>query len=377
MRAGHAPPRRCGLQQHEQVQTGQDNSHVIVPRRSALYVPGDKPRALARAADVDADCLIFDWEDAVAPAAKSAARQHVLEALAVMDYGHRERVIRVNDLATQWCAEDVQAAAAAGCDALLFPKIETPQQVRQAAVLVAAAAGGAMPIWLMAETPRAVLDMDAIAGAHSAVAVVVMGTSDLAEAMRVRPREDREPLLAALSRCVLAARANQLDILDGVHLDLNDAEALASVCAQGRDLGFDGKTLIHPRQVAAANRAFGVSDEEYRAASRLLEAWQRCQNQGQGVTVVDGRLVERLHADAARRGASPRSSTAARAPRSEVASPLETTRRSRMPVRRTIHSSEQPKLSASLAFETRLSGTWWPTPTIPTWKRLSIADLSV
>ena len=274
---------------------------MITPRRSALYVPGDKPRALAKAAEVDTDCLIFDWEDAVAPAAKTAARKEVLEALSAMDFRHRERVIRVNDLATPWGAEDVQAAAAAGCDALLFPKVESPQQVRQAAAMVAAQAGGEMPIWLMAETPRAVLDIDAIAGAHSAVAVVVMGTSDLAEAMRVRPGVDREPLLVALSRCVLAARARQLDILDGVHLDLDDAQGLAAVCAQGRALGFDGKTLIHPRQVAAANGAFGVSEEEYREASRLLEAWQLCQARGQGVTVFNGRLVERLHADAARR----------------------------------------------------------------------------
>lgn len=274
---------------------------MIVPRRSALYVPGDKPRALAKAADVDSDCLIFDWEDAVAPAAKTAARDHVLEALSTTHFGHRERVIRVNGLSTPWGDEDVRVAAAAGCDAVLFPKVETPEQVRQAAAMAAAGAKRSLPIWLMAETPRAVLDIDAIAGAHPAVAVVVMGTSDLAEAMRVRHRADREPLLAALSGCVLAARAHQLDILDGVHLDLNDAEALASVCAQGRALGFDGKTLIHPRQVSPANEAFGVSDQEYREASRLLAIWRACQAQGQGVTVVGGRLVERLHADAAQR----------------------------------------------------------------------------
>jgi citrate lyase subunit beta/citryl-CoA lyase len=274
---------------------------VITPRRSALYVPGDKPRALAKAAEVDTDCLIFDWEDAVAPAAKTAARKAVLEALSAMDFGHRERVIRVNDLATPWGGEDVQAAAAAGCDALLFPKVESPQQVRQAAAMVAAQAGGEMPIWLMAETPRAVLDIDAIAGAHSAVAVVVMGTSDLAEAMRVRPGVDREPLLAALSRCVLAARARQLDILDGVHLDLDDAQGLAAVCAQGRALGFDGKTLIHPRTIDMANETFSPSPEEVDWSRKIIVAHAEAMKQGKGVAVYEGKLIENLHVENAQR----------------------------------------------------------------------------
>ncbi len=275
---------------------------MIVPRRSALYIPGDKPRALAKAATVASDCLIFDWEDAVAPAAKAAARDRVLAALSAQDFGHRERVIRVNGLDTPWGGEDVGAVAAADCDAVLFPKIESPEQVLGAAAALAdAGARPSLPIWLMAETPRAVLDIDAIAGAHPAVSVIVMGTSDLAKALRARHTVGREAMLGALSQCVLAARAHGLDILDGVHLDLADDGGLAAACNQGRTLGFDGKTLIHPRQIAAANAAFGVSSQAFRDAVRLLEAWEESAARDQGVTVVNGRLVERLHADTARR----------------------------------------------------------------------------
>jgi len=271
-------------------------------RRSALYMPGSNVRALEKARALPADVLILDLEDAVAPDAKEAARARVVEALAAGGYGRRELAVRVNARSTPWGADDLAAVARSGAHAAVLPKVETPAQVREAADMLAAA--GAPPdlaLWAMVETPRGVLAADAVAGAHPRLACLVMGTSDLVKDLRARHVPGRAPLLHALSAVVLAARAHGLAVLDGVHLDLDDESGLAAACRQGADLGFDGKTLIHPRQIAAANTAFAPTAEEVAAARRIVDAHAAAAARGEGVTVADGRLVEALHVEEAMR----------------------------------------------------------------------------
>jgi citrate lyase subunit beta/citryl-CoA lyase len=272
------------------------------PRRSVLYMPGSNARALEKARTVPADGMILDLEDAVAPDAKVRAREQVVAALKEGGYGSREVIARVNALDSPWGMDDVAAVAGAGPDAVLFPKVESAGQVL-AAVDALDRAGGPtdLPIWFMAETPRSILNIDAIAAASPRLSVIVMGTSDLAKDMRVRHTVDRIGFLAALSQCVCAARAYGLEILDGVHLDLQDGEGLAKVCEQGRDLGFDGKTLIHPKQIEPANIAFAPSTAELESAAETIAAWEAAQAEGKGVVVVNGRLVENLHVEEARR----------------------------------------------------------------------------
>ncbi len=272
------------------------------PRRSVLYMPGANARAMEKARTLPADALILDMEDAVAPDAKELARAQIASVVGERGFGRREVVVRVNGLATPWGRSDVQAVAGSGADAILFPKVEDPDEVLAAvAALDAAGAPGDLPVWIMAETPRAILRIDAIASAHPRLALIVMGTSDLAKEMRVRHTIDRIGLVPALSRCVLAARASGLDILDGVHLDLDDDAGLRSACEQGRALGFDGKTLIHPRQIPVANEVFAPGEGAVGTARRIIDAWSAAKSQGKGVVVVDGRLVENLHVDEARR----------------------------------------------------------------------------
>jgi len=274
----------------------------IRPRRSVLYMPGANARALDKARTLPADTLIFDLEDAVAPDAKAMAREQIVAALRQGGYGQREIVIRVNGLPTPWGHDDVLAVAAAGADALLFPKIENAEQVHDAvSAIETAGAGDDLPIWIMAETPRGILAIEDIAAAHPRLAAIVAGTSDLAKELRVRHTRDRIGLVPSLARCVLAARAQELDIIDGVHLDLDDETGLRAACEQGRDMGFDGKTLIHPRQIAIANEVFSPSAEEIATARRILAAWQQAQNDGRGVVVVGGKLIENLHVDEAKR----------------------------------------------------------------------------
>ena len=264
-------------------------------------MPGANARAMEKARTLPADAQILDMEDAVAPDAKDLARAQIASVVRERGFGRREVVVRVNGLATPWGRSDVQAVAGSGADAVLFPKVEDPAEVLAAvAALDEAGAPGDLPVWIMAETPRAILRIDAIASAHPRLAVIVMGTSDLAKEMRVQHTIDRIGLVSALSRCVLAARASGLDILDGVHLDLDDDAGLRSVCAQGRALGFDGKTLIHPKQIAVANEVFAPGDSVVNTACRIIDAWNAAQALGKGV-VVDGRLVENLHVDEARR----------------------------------------------------------------------------
>jgi citrate lyase subunit beta/citryl-CoA lyase len=272
------------------------------PRRSALYMPGSNQRALAKARELPADVLILDLEDAVAPAAKESARVQIAAALAEGGYGARELLVRVNGLDTPWGADDLRAFAGAGADGIVLPKVSSADDVLQAVRLLdVAGAGAGMRLWCMAETARGILAIDAIAGAHPCVAGILMGTSDLARELRVSHAPQRLGFLTALGQCVLAARAHGLDILDGVHLDLHDDAGLQAVCAQGRELGFDGKTLIHPAQLAAANAAFAPTTDEVAAAHEIIAAWREAQSHGGALVVVKGRLVENLHVAEAER----------------------------------------------------------------------------
>lgn len=270
---------------------------TVRPRRSVLYVPGSNPRALAKARTLPCDGLILDLEDSVAPEAKEAARAAVVVALAEGGFAPREVLVRVNACDTEWFEADVSALARIGADGLVLPKAESPEDVLAAAALLAGSdAPPGLPLWLTIETPRGVLASAALAGAHPAVAGLVAGTSDLAKELRARHVPGREPLLHSLSAIVLAARAHGLAALDGVHLALDDESGFAAACRQGRDLGFDGKTLIHPRTIEAANRLFAPDPEEVEAARRLLAAWRAARAGGRGVVVLDGHLVEELHA---------------------------------------------------------------------------------
>ncbi len=272
------------------------------PRRSALYMPGWNARALEKARGLDADVLIFDLEDAVAPDAKAQARDQIAAALAVGGFGGRELVVRVNALATPWGMDDIARFATSPIDAILLPKVDGVETVRQAAYAMdAAGAPRSRALWCMIETPLGALKVADIAGAHSRLACLVMGTADLAKDLRARPGPDRAALAVALQGCVLAARAHGLAILDGVYLDLNDEAGFAAQCRQGRDWGFDGKTLIHPKTLAAANAAFAPAPDDIAHAQRLIAAHAQAMAEKKGVVVVDGRLVESLHVEEARR----------------------------------------------------------------------------
>jgi citrate lyase subunit beta/citryl-CoA lyase len=265
-------------------------------------MPGSNARALEKARSLPADALIFDLEDAVAPEAKASAREQVCAAVRAGGYGPRETIIRVNGLATPWGHADLAAAAQAGADAVLIPKVESADLVQMTlGVLDQAGAPPQLRLWCMMETPRAMLRAEAIAAAHPRVGCLVMGTSDLAKDLHAAHTPDRLPMITALGLCLLAARACGLAILDGVHLDLEDDAGFAAACRQGAELGFDGKTLIHPRQIEPANAAFAPKPEEVARARRIIEAHAQAARAGQGVAVVDGRLIENLHVAEAQR----------------------------------------------------------------------------
>jgi citrate lyase subunit beta/citryl-CoA lyase len=267
-----------------------------------LYMPGSNARALDKARSLPADALILDLEDAVAPDAKAEARRQVVEAVVAGGYGLREVLIRVNGLATPWGQADIAAAAATGADAILIPKVESADMVRQVeAAMTQAGAPDSMAIWCMMETPRGVLRAEEIASASPRLGGFVMGTSDLAKDLHAAHTRDRLPMLTGLGLCLLAARAYGLAALDGVHLDLDDEAGFEDSCRQGLDLGFDGKTLIHPKTIAAANRVFAPSDAEIDWSQAIIAAHAEAQAAGKGVVVVNGRLVENLHVDNARR----------------------------------------------------------------------------
>jgi citrate lyase subunit beta/citryl-CoA lyase len=272
------------------------------PRRSVLYVPGANLRAMDKAKTLPADALIFDLEDAVAPDAKRDARIQVVNAVKAGGYGKREIVIRVNGLNTPWGYADLVAASTAGADAVLLPKTENVESVRQAQTVMAASDAPAdLAIWCMIETPRGVLNAEAIAGASPRVACFVMGTSDLANDLHAQHTRERLPMVTSLGLCILAARAYGLAILDGVHLDLEDMAGFEQACRQGHDFGFDGKTLIHPKTIDIANRVFAPGGEEVAWAEKIIAAHAAAVAEGKGIVVVDGKLIENLHVLNARR----------------------------------------------------------------------------
>lgn len=277
-------------------------SRPVRPRRSVLYMPGSNPRALEKARTIPADGLILDMEDAVAPDAKEPARAQIREALKAGGYGRRETIVRVNGLATPWGEADLAAAATFGADAILLPKVEDADAIRRVeSILNANGAPRDLPIWCMIETPLGVLHAERIAFASPRVGGLVMGTSDLAKDLNAAHTRERLPMLTSLGLCVLAARAAGIAILDGVHLDLNDDEGFKYACRQGRELGFDGKTLIHPKTVDAANEAFAPGESDIAWATRIIAAHAEARKEGKGVVVVDGRLIENLHVEAAKR----------------------------------------------------------------------------
>lgn len=264
------------------------------PLRSALYIPGSKPRALDKARTLPCDAILFDLEDAVSPDEKIAARVTLADALAQGGYGARLKVIRINGLDTEWGADDARAAAKMKPDAILLPKVGNPADLEALAEIV-----GDIPLWAMMETPGAMLGAPAIA-AHRQLQAMVMGTNDLAKDLQTRFRADRLPLMTSLGLCVLAAKAHNIAIIDGVYNAFKDDEGLRTECEQGRDMGFDGKTLIHPAQLDIANTAFSPSEEEADLARRQIAAFEQAEAAGQGVAVVDGRIVENLHVATAR-----------------------------------------------------------------------------
>jgi citrate lyase subunit beta/citryl-CoA lyase len=275
---------------------------TVRPRRSVLYMPGSNARALEKARTLPADGLILDLEDAVAPDAKEAARARVAAAVQAGGYRPREVIVRVNALATPWGHADLVAAAGAGADAVLLPKVESADAIRQAlSVLDGAGAPSDLALWAMMETPRAMLHAAEIAAASPRLAALVMGTSDLAKELHAAHTPLRLPLLTALGLCLLAARAHGLTILDGVFLDLEDAAGFEAACRQGAELGFDGKTLIHPSQIGPANRAFAPDEAGLARARRIIEAHEAARLKGEGVVLLDGRLVEALHVREAER----------------------------------------------------------------------------
>ena len=277
-------------------------SSTAHPRRSVLYVPGANLRAMEKVKALPADAVILDLEDAVAPDAKQEARANVVNALKAGGFGKREMIVRVNGLNTPWGHSDLMSAATSGADAVLLPKTESADAVRQAlAVLAGNGASEDLALWCMMETPRAILNADAIAGSSPRVACFVMGTSDLANDLHAAHTPERLPLLTSLGLCVLAARANGLAILDGVHLDLDDMAGFEQACRQGQQMGFDGKTLIHPKTIEIANRVFAPSAKEVDGAQRIIAAHAAAVAAGKGVVVVDGKLVENLHVQNARR----------------------------------------------------------------------------
>ena len=261
------------------------------PYRSALYIPGSKDRALEKARGLPVDVILFDLEDAVSPDAKVAARDTLYAALADDGYGARLKIVRINGLDTEWGAADAAAVAAMKCDAILLPKVNGPADVDALAMLVPD-----LPIWAMMETPQGILNAAAIA-AHPRIAGFVLGTNDLAKDLNSRTRA---ALMISLQLCLLAAKAAGIVALDGVYNAFKDEDGLRAECTEGRDMGFDGKTLIHPAQVAIANAAFGPTDDEIDLARRQIAAFEAAEAEGQGVAVVDGRIVENLHIVTAR-----------------------------------------------------------------------------
>ncbi len=273
----------------------------IRPRRSVLYMPGSNARAQEKAKTLVADALILDLEDAVAPDAKAEAREIVCANAASGDYGNREIIIRVNGLDTPWGKDDIIAAAKAGPDAILLPKVESAAQVQTLEkIMTEAGAPEATTIWCMMETPLGILKAEEIAASSLRVDCFVMGTSDLVKDLQAQHTPMRLPVITSLGLCLLAGRAYGLTVLDGVYLDLADEDGFRASCVQGLELGFDGKTLIHPKQLAPTNEVFAPSEAEVVHSRKVIEAFEAAEKEGKGVVLVDGKLVENLHVEIAK-----------------------------------------------------------------------------
>ena len=272
------------------------------PRRSVLYMPGVNTRALEKGRSLPADALILDLEDSVAGDSKDQARSNVVAAIEQGGYGHREIIIRINGLSTPWGYADLAAASQSKADGVLLPKVESADMVRQAeAVMAAHGAPDAMSIWAMMETPLGMLHAEEIATSSPRLNCLVMGTSDLTKDLHAEHTRDRLPMITSLGLCLLAARAYGLDIIDGVHLDLRDDAGFEESCVQGAILGFDGKTLIHPKTVESANKAFSPSPEEVEWSRKVIAAHAAALAEGKGVALMDGKLIENLHVENAHR----------------------------------------------------------------------------
>ena len=272
------------------------------PRRSILYMPGSNARALEKARSLAADGLILDLEDAVAPDAKETARRQVCEAVREGGYGMRELLIRVNGLASPWGYADVVEACKTSADAILLPKVESADAIRSLeAIMNANGAPEGMAIWAMMETARGMLAAEEIATSSHRLAGFVMGTSDLAKELHCAHTRERLPMITSLSLCLLAARGYGLAIVDGVYLDLNDDEGFEYACRQGVEMGFDGKTLIHPKTVETCNRIFSPQPQEVEWSRKIILAHEAASKEGKGVVVVDGKLIENLHVENAKR----------------------------------------------------------------------------
>ncbi|MCA0042649.1 HpcH/HpaI aldolase/citrate lyase family protein [Celeribacter litoreus] len=264
------------------------------PYRSALYIPGSKERALEKAKTLACDAILFDLEDAVSPEEKVNARGMLVEAMKAGGYGNRAKIIRVNGFDTEWGRDDVAAFVGADIDGILLPKVESAAMVEELAQAIPD-----VPLWAMMETPLGMINAAEIA-AHPRMAGFVMGTNDLAKELNTRFRADRLPMMGGLHMCLIAARAYGIVALDGVYNAFKDEEGLQAECEQGRDMGFDGKTLIHPAQLAIANAAFAPTEAEIDLAQRQIAAFEEAEAKGEGVAVVDGKIVENLHIVTAR-----------------------------------------------------------------------------
>jgi citrate lyase subunit beta/citryl-CoA lyase len=271
------------------------------PRRSMLYAPASNPRFLEKAAILPADSVVLDLEETVVPEAKDIARQNVVRALKQHDYGHREVIVRVNRLSSPWIRDDLVAVARTGVDAVLFPRIESRQEVLDDIALLDDAGGGLLPVMLMIETPFGVLRAEEIAGASDRIACLVMGTADLTSHLHAKPHPERLPLLASLSFVILAARAHGRSVVDGIQSNLKDMHTFEYSCRLGRDMGLDGKTLVHPDQLVYCNEAYTPKKSEVDHAHAVIAAFEQAQREGKGSVVVNGRLIEQMHVVAARR----------------------------------------------------------------------------
>ena len=267
---------------------------TISPRRSVLFMPGSNARALEKAKSLNADVIVFDLEDAVSDAEKGTARVQVSEALTAGGYGERELVVRINGLDTTLAKFDIGALAIAGVKTILVPKVSSVVDVEDVVALLSAQ-GSKAKLWLMIETPAGVLNAADIAAADPRIEALVFGSNDLTKEMRAQPEAGRAPLQTTMSMTVMAARAAGVDVIDAVYNAFNDEDGLKAECKQGRAFGFDGKSLIHPKQIDAANATFGPSEAEIKTAKRQIAAFKKAKAEGSGVAVLDGRMIEELH----------------------------------------------------------------------------------